>query len=269
MKEQTYSIGELAKISGLTIRTLQYYDGINLLSASDKTEGGRRFYSQQDMIKLEQILFYKSLGFSLDEISDKLLNLTDLQDIDMMLAEQSLLMFKKMEALHNISVVIEASRKIIELKENPPWVLLVYFIKELNESDVTAWSSYNFTEEQKAIFHEGFQSVDRMLGFYHRFKELLIKAAAFDAVGILPHEPAAQELAGQWVDMAKEAAGEDEKNLHAYLQVNQNRKNWPSALGSLMETVDSYITDCCKIYCSSKEEGIFTRLYSKNEPAKE
>ena len=68
MGEKQISTGEVAKISGLTIRTLQHYDNIGVLLASGRTEGGRRFYTEKDMIKLEHIIFYRGLGFSLDQI---------------------------------------------------------------------------------------------------------------------------------------------------------------------------------------------------------
>ena len=68
MGKKQISTGEVAKISGLTIRTLQHYDNIGVLPASGRTEGGRRFYTESDMIKLEHIIFYRGLGFSLDQI---------------------------------------------------------------------------------------------------------------------------------------------------------------------------------------------------------
>ena len=49
MGEKQISTGEVAKISGLTIRTLQHYDNIGVLPASGRTEGGRRFYTENDM----------------------------------------------------------------------------------------------------------------------------------------------------------------------------------------------------------------------------
>ena len=56
MDEKQISTGEVAKISGLTIRTLQHYDNIGVLPASGRTEGGRRFYTESDMIQLEHII---------------------------------------------------------------------------------------------------------------------------------------------------------------------------------------------------------------------
>ena len=63
-------IGELAKQTGLSIRTLHYYDEIELLSPSHRTDVGHRFYSDQDIIRLQQILSLRQLGFSLSEIRE-------------------------------------------------------------------------------------------------------------------------------------------------------------------------------------------------------
>ena len=70
--ENFMTVGELAKKMGTTVRTLQYYDKEGLLSPTTESEGGRRLYTHKDMIKLHQILSLKSLGFSLDDIKNKL-----------------------------------------------------------------------------------------------------------------------------------------------------------------------------------------------------
>lgn len=54
------TIGEVAKKMGVTVRTLQYYDKEGLLSPSKQSEGGRRLYSNKDLIMLHQILSLKS-----------------------------------------------------------------------------------------------------------------------------------------------------------------------------------------------------------------
>lgn len=63
-------IGDLATRTGLSIRTLHYYDQIGLLSPSHRNSAGHRFYDSQDIIQLQQILSLRQLGFSLDEIRD-------------------------------------------------------------------------------------------------------------------------------------------------------------------------------------------------------
>jgi len=67
-------IGELAKQTGISIRTLHYYDEIGLLSPSHRTESGHRLYIERDIIRLQQIMSLRQLGFSLQEIRECLEN---------------------------------------------------------------------------------------------------------------------------------------------------------------------------------------------------
>ncbi len=63
-------IHEVAELSGVTIRTLQYYDKIGLLTPSEVTEAGYRIYHEEDIDRLQQILFFRELEFPLKEIKD-------------------------------------------------------------------------------------------------------------------------------------------------------------------------------------------------------
>ena len=83
------TIGEVAKKMGVTVRTLQYYDKEGLLSPSTQSEGGRRLYSSKDLIMLHQILSLKSLGFTLDDIKERLIKLETPKDVANALSEQA------------------------------------------------------------------------------------------------------------------------------------------------------------------------------------
>jgi DNA-binding transcriptional MerR regulator len=63
-----FKVGELARRTGLTIRTLHHYDEIGLLKPSLHTESGHRLYTAADVARLQQILSLRQLGFSLEEI---------------------------------------------------------------------------------------------------------------------------------------------------------------------------------------------------------
>lgn len=65
-----YSINKLSKLSGVSARTLRYYDEINLLNPIRVSSNNYRIYSQKEVDLLQQILFYRELGVSLDEIKD-------------------------------------------------------------------------------------------------------------------------------------------------------------------------------------------------------
>ncbi|MBF2016646.1 MAG: MerR family transcriptional regulator [Rivularia sp. T60_A2020_040] len=57
-------IGKLAKQTGISVRTLHYYDEIGLLSPSGRTEADYRLYAEADIVRLQQIISLRQLGFS-------------------------------------------------------------------------------------------------------------------------------------------------------------------------------------------------------------
>lgn len=63
-----YTTGEMAKLSGVSVRTVQFYDAKDLLKPSELTEGGRRLYSDDDLNKLRLICMLKALGLTLGSI---------------------------------------------------------------------------------------------------------------------------------------------------------------------------------------------------------
>jgi len=70
MRFDALKVGELAKRTGLTIRTLHHYDEIGLLAPSGRTESGHRLYTADDVARLQQILSLRQLGFALEQVKD-------------------------------------------------------------------------------------------------------------------------------------------------------------------------------------------------------
>jgi MerR family transcriptional regulator, thiopeptide resistance regulator len=67
-----YTVGELARMSHVSVRTLHHYDAIGLLAPSGRSAAGYRLYSGADLRRLRQILCYRELEFGLDEIAEML-----------------------------------------------------------------------------------------------------------------------------------------------------------------------------------------------------
>lgn len=63
------TVGAVARLASVTVRTLHHYDQIGLLRPSRRTEAGYRRYTDGDLDRLQQILFYRELGFALDRIA--------------------------------------------------------------------------------------------------------------------------------------------------------------------------------------------------------
>jgi DNA-binding transcriptional MerR regulator len=72
----SWTVGELARLAGVTVRTLHHYDRIGLVRPSHRTSAGYRSYDVRDLDRLQQVLVYRELGFPLDEVA------TLLDDVD-------------------------------------------------------------------------------------------------------------------------------------------------------------------------------------------
>jgi DNA-binding transcriptional MerR regulator len=64
-----YPVGEVATLAHVSVRTLHHYDEIGLLRPSERTAAGHRRYTAADLQRLQQLRFYRELGFGLDEIA--------------------------------------------------------------------------------------------------------------------------------------------------------------------------------------------------------
>src|SRR5919112_4854557 len=63
------NVGEVAALAGVTVRTLHHYDRIGLLSPSGRSSAGYRQYAPADLDRLHQVLLYRELGFSLEDVA--------------------------------------------------------------------------------------------------------------------------------------------------------------------------------------------------------
>lgn len=71
---KTYRVGEIARIAGISVRTLRHYDDVGLLKPATREASGYRIYDDDSLLRLQQILIHRELGFSLDEIAGVLDN---------------------------------------------------------------------------------------------------------------------------------------------------------------------------------------------------
>jgi DNA-binding transcriptional MerR regulator len=115
-----YSINKLAKLARVSTRTLRYYDEIELLTPERVSSNGYRVYGQKEVDLLQQILFYRELGVSLDEIK----NIVWSKDYDGIAALQSHLSALKAKKdqiellIANVEKTIAASKGEITMSDN-------------------------------------------------------------------------------------------------------------------------------------------------------
>ena len=101
----SYTVGKIARIASVTVRTLHHYDDTGLLRPSQRLGSGYRSYSDDDLERLQTILCYRQLGFPLDEIR----TLLDSPDIDPLelLRRQRLLLVQRVDELQQMVATVE------------------------------------------------------------------------------------------------------------------------------------------------------------------
>ena len=111
------TVGEVAKRMGVTVRTLQYYDKEGLLSPSAESEGGRRLYTDKDLVMLHRIISLKSLGFSLDDIKHRLISLETPSDVANALTEQADSIREKIEQLTaSLTAIEQLKEEVLQMQ---------------------------------------------------------------------------------------------------------------------------------------------------------
>ena len=194
MSGKRYTSGEIATAAGVTVRTIQHYDNIGLLPSTGRTDGGRRYYTQDDLVRLEQIVFYKSLDFPLDQIKERLLHEPGKTEL--------LTMLTSFATIGIMSEMIESDRQ-------PPFALLLRFLSALPGDDVFSRAPQLLTEEQREALSPRFQDVEPVQAFYHRWKDALIEAAVLVHENAPPDSAAAQDLARRWWNAILSLTGGD------------------------------------------------------------
>jgi DNA-binding transcriptional MerR regulator len=101
----SWSVGQVAELAGVTVRTLHHYDRTGLVSPSRRTASGYRSYEEQDLQRLRHVLFYRELGFGLDQI---LVLLDDpAADLATHLSRQRDLLVEQADRLHRMIAAVE------------------------------------------------------------------------------------------------------------------------------------------------------------------
>ncbi len=115
-KKRTFTVKDAAELTGVSVRTLHYYDEIGLL-APDRTGAGYRVYTDADLLRLQQILIGRSLGLALEDIRR---SLDDPKfDAADALRRQRALLAERVSETHRMIASIDATLKHLNEKDEP------------------------------------------------------------------------------------------------------------------------------------------------------
>lgn len=88
--KMSYTVKKLANLSGISIRTLRFYDAIELLKPAYYGDNNYRYYEEEQILMLQQILFYRELGFPLNDIH-RIISSDDFNKIDALISHKQIL----------------------------------------------------------------------------------------------------------------------------------------------------------------------------------
>ncbi|MEC5236250.1 MerR family transcriptional regulator [Bacillus mycoides] len=124
-------INKVGELTGVTVRTLRYYDKIGLLKPASKTEGGHRLYTNEEIKKLQQVQFLKKIGFSLHEIKNMLASSE--WDWSESLKSQLSFVIKEQENLKKIELSIRELIHGIAVEGTENWTAIQKIIQLSNK----------------------------------------------------------------------------------------------------------------------------------------
>lgn len=252
-KEQVYSVGELAKKAGVTVRTLQYYDRTGLLKAT-VSEGGRRMYTRGDILKLQQILFLKSFGFSLEEINDKLLKTKSSADLENVFVQQREMLAEQIGYLKEIVDTLDTVIPEIRMGGEISLDKLMTIIELMKQGNPYTFVLRYFGDDQLKSVADRFDSKEKYERIMNQSKEVFAQLNILYRRGADPAGKEGQELAKQWWDMVSAFTDGDPDLLKPLLSAGRDVNNWPEETKGLQDAIRNFLGAALDIYL--KKTGI-------------
>lgn len=201
MRPAPWKVGELAKRTGVSVRTLHYYDEIGLLTPSHHSESGYRLYTESDVARLQRIKSLRSLGFSLDEIRDCLKSpeFSPQRVVELHLT----LVREQIELQQRLCDRLEG---IAERLRSTETVSVEDFLQTIEV--ITMLDKY-YTPEQRKELEERRQAIgdERIRQVEGEWKELMDRVRAEMEKGTDPASETVQALARRWMGLVREFTG--------------------------------------------------------------
>ncbi len=241
---RTYKPHEFAKRTGVTVRALHHYDRLGLLKPSGRTDAGYRLYSDRDIIRLEQIVALKFIGFSLNQIRD-LLNRKDV-DLSAMLLQQRQIIAAKRDHLDRAIRAIELAENAVAAGQESDWEPFRKIIEVIQMQTRKDWMKKYYTEEQLADLRKRW-SPELQAESQRGWAALVQDIEAAISRGENPSSKIGQQLAMRRQELLDQFTGGD-PGMEANLQkLYADKANWPENFKKpYSDAVDAFLREAAK-----------------------
>jgi len=243
------TVGEIAKKMNTTVRTLQHYDKEGVLKPSAESEGGRRLYIDKDIIKLYQILTMKQLGFSLDDIKNRLVLLDTPEAVADELSNQAIEIQSKIESLSKVLNMVETLKGEVLQMKSVDWHKYADIVAIIQSEYVGYWVIKHF--DNKILNRIRKRDVDKNMSLFDRWRYITGQAEELQKTGISPKSRQGMDYAKDFWDYIKEFTGGDMSLLPELLKFegaidewddNDCKAAWENAKEFTENALDHYFT---------------------------
>ena len=242
------TVGEVAKKMGVTVRTLQYYDKEGLLSPSAESEGGRRLYTDKDLITLHQIISLKSLGFSLDDIKERLISLETPADVANALTEQADDIRKKIEQLQaSLSAIEQLKAEVLQM-QTVNFKKYADIIVNLQMKNDSYYLIKRFDDDTLDHIRSQFDK-ESGLDFMDRFNRLSDEIVQLQKENVPPESEKCQQVVKEYWGLIMEFTNGDMSMLPKLVEVG-NIDTATNAWEERQKIVNDYLEPALQVYFS-------------------
>lgn len=247
------TVGEVAKKMGVTVRTLQYYDKEGLLSPSAESEGGRRLYTDKDLVTLHQIISLKSLGFSLDDIKGRLISLETPADIANALTEQADDIRQKIEQLKvSLSAIEQLKAEVLQM-QTVNFKKYADIIVNLQMENDSYYLIKRFDDDTLDHIRSQFDK-ESGLDFMDRFNRLSDEIIQLQKENVPPESEKCQQVVKEYWGLIMEFTNGDMSMLPKLMEVG-NIDTATNAWEERQKIVNDYIGSTEKVGEAKKENS--------------
>jgi DNA-binding transcriptional MerR regulator len=241
---QTYQPHEFAKRAGATIRALHHYDRLGLLKPRGRTAAGYRLYTDRDLVRLEQIVALKFIGFPLCQIRE-LLNRKDL-DVTVALRQQRQIIAEKRDHLDRAIRAIERAEQLVSSGGQTDWEPFRKIIEVIQMQTRKDWMKKYYTEEQLNDLRKRW-TPEVQAKAEHDWSELVRDVEAAIARGDSPESETGRSLAERKQKLIDLFTGGDQGITENLQKLCADKANWPQNFKKpYSDEVDKFFCDAAK-----------------------
>ena len=256
MDEKFYKVKEFAELVGVTVRTLQYYDKSGLLKPSLYTEAKHRRYRREDLLRLQQILTLKYIGFSLEEI--RLLLNSPHYDVKTSLQIQREALDERVTQLQKASRALRQTLTLLSSvkPKELDWSLVTEVIRSVVDAEKWQWVHRYYTPQQQKMLTERAKSYtpQQMLRDKQRWEKLMAAFQRLQKQGKKPSDPQALKLAAHMEALIQEFTQGNEGIRQSLNRAYSNLGKLPKEQRPLDLELQRYMSEACRIHNEKKKK---------------